>query len=181
MVLKSVIYNKFQYFTQDEKSYLQKILGSHQCCTVNDRQEFILLKIWKAVDQNTTQFQKDLLIDLVERLYIEHDVPVLHIAARGENVRIDITLDDDDDFTSSILLARNAEDKAALSDETLAGTSDPIQTVTLLDLDLPAEDFAKVLILTETPDGSGNASGNVHALINEVFMYVSAEIDSDTV
>jgi len=179
MVLKNVIYSKLKHFTQDEKTYLLQLINSHNCANINDREEFILLKIWRSVDEVTNQLQKDMLIDLIERLYVENEVPALHIAHRGENIIVDIKLNENDDFTNTILLARENENKTALSADDVSGTLEPVQSIIIVDIDLNETTFYKILLLLEAPDGNGKASGNVEALINEVYLYVADDIDSD--
>jgi hypothetical protein len=179
MVLKNVIFSALKHFSSDEQAYLQQLIGSNSCTAINDRQEYILLKIWKSVDETISPYSKELLIDLAEKLYVEHDVPTFHIAHRGENIIVDILLNENDDFTNSILLARDNENKTALSADDLAGTSAPKQSVILVDIDLTESAFYKILLVLEAPDIDGNASGNVEALINEIYLYIADDVDSD--
>lgn len=180
MVLQNAIFDKLSEFSDSENRHIRQLLDQGDFNKLTDEDEYIFLKMWKAVDATTSQYQKDLLIDILERITIKDELPNFHLAYEGENIEIEIELDpDEDDFTGSFLLARNDEDKAALSDETQAGNANEIQTVRIIDIGLGGEDFYKIIIVTEGDDGAGSASGDVYALINEIFLYLEADIDSD--
>lgn len=180
MVLQNKIFEKLSEFTDAENRHIRQLLDQGDFNKLTDEDEYIFLKMWKAVDATTSQYQKDLLIDILERITIKDELPNFHLAYEGENIEIEIELDpDEDDFTGSFLLARNDEDKAALSALDQAGTAEQIQTVRIVDISLAGGDFYKIIVVTEGDDGGGQAGGDVFALINEIFLYLEPDIDSD--
>jgi len=164
-------------FTEAEQSYIRDMVdfNAHD---LSPEDEYILLKIIQSIDETSSQAKKDYLIDIFEKIYVRQSPPNFYIVNEGEDFNLTIRLRKTDDFTGTILLIRNAENGNALTDVDQAGTSDSEQTVTITDIDLSAGDFYKLWVLTESPNGQSEASGNGLNLIDTIYMYVGEDIDT---
>lgn len=164
-------------FTEVEQNYIRDMVD-FSSLSLNEEDRYILLKIIRSIDSNTAQVKKDYIIDIFEKVFVRTTPPNFYIVNEGEDFNLTIRLRQDDDFTGTILLIRNAEDGTSLSDITQAGTSDSEQVVSIEDISLASGNFYKLWILTESPNGQSEASGNGLNLIDTIYIYVDEDIDT---
>lgn len=166
-----------QYFSEGEQDYLLE-MADFSDLKLNDEERYILLKIMQTFDDNTVQAKKDYLIDIFEKIFVRENPPSFYIANQGEDFTLTVRLRKSDDFTGTILLIRNTEDGSALSDIGLQGTSDSEQTIDITDLSLSPDNFYKLNVLTEAPNGQTEASGDALSLLDQIYLYVGENIDT---
>lgn len=165
-----------EHFTHPQKEYVHDIID-FSTDQLHKKTDFFLFKCAGSIDENTSDYKKDMFIDIIEQVFIKDTEDNVDILSSGENFFIELRLRKDEDLTGSALVARLDEDDSALSDKTLKGNSDAIQRLDCLDLDLTTGTFHRINVLTEGIDSNGSANGNGIALINIVYLYVIESID----
>lgn len=178
-IIESQLQKKLQHFESEDAEYIEAL--STYSLNVNRYETYILLKAVRSISDVSTDQEKETFIDLLEDLYVKEQNPVMHLADKGENVKIDIKLREGDNYTGSMLIARDAVTKAALSSDELEGTSATIQQIIIDDIDYPVGTFVKVLILSEGIDdssGTNIANGDVNSVLSKMYIYIDEESEA---
>ena len=178
-IIENQLHKKLQFFTDDDKEYIQSLTS--YTLNVNRAETYILLKAIRSITDSSTDLAKNTFIDLLEALYIKERNPIMHLADKGEDVKIDLKLKEGDNYTGSMLIARDADDKSALSSDTLEGTSATIQQIVIEDIAYEVGTFNKILILAEKPedvDGTNTATGDVSAVLSKMYIYIDEESEA---
>jgi hypothetical protein len=179
-IIENQLHKKLELFSGSQQDYIKDL--TTYPLSVNKSETYIILKAIRSMSEDSSEEDKETFIDLLEDLYIKEKNPVMHIADRGETVSVDIKLREGDNYTDSMLIARKADTKEALSSEYLEGSDAEVQKIELEDVDLPVGSFTKVVLLSEKPiddpedPGTDMASGDANAVLSKMYLY----IDEDT-
>ena len=168
-----------QYFTDTQTLYIKDIID-YSTDPMPKPVSYFLFKCVRSIDETTTEAKKEIFIQLLEQIFVKDTLDNVETIHAGENLLIEVFLKKDEDFTGSIILARDDSDNMALSSVTLAGTDERIQQIMCLDLELTPLTFHRINVLAESIGADGvSASGDSNALLNIVYLYVEKDIDND--
>lgn len=164
-------------FSETEQDYILNLVDFGSL-DLSPEDKYILLKIIRTIDENSSQTKKDYIIDIFEKIFVRDNPPNFYIINAGEDFTLTIRKTKSQDFTGSELLIRNAADGSALSPLDNDGDNTTEQTITITDLSLASDDFYKLNVVTEAPNGQGDASGDVLNLLDQIYMYVGEDVDT---
>lgn len=175
--LKVEIDRVLQFFTADQKKYVNDIID-YSVNKISKKTFFFLWKCLKSIDESATEDKKELLVEILEQLFVrdvEGNVEVIHT---GENLLIEIRLRKNEDLSGSIIVVRDTN-HIAISGTSLKGSDSPIQEINCNDLQLNQLTFHRLNVLSEKPDDDEQASGDSNCLLNIVYLYMEKNIDYD--
>jgi hypothetical protein len=174
------IFDKLQYFAAYRD--LLMMLTSANFATASDRIKGYIAELFRRVDENTDDYDKQLVIEAVREIAFHGKEPAIFRVNEGEDFCLKVDLEPGRSFQGFNLVARDARTGLLLSDGSVMGMSydeAPVQAVTIYDLPFAAGGFYRVHVLLEHPDTNQLASGDASTLLTDAILIVYQDIDSD--
>jgi hypothetical protein len=173
-ILTTAVFNKRSFFSDNDAGYISSLMATGDMCSLDDKAEYTFLKMWRSVNDDTSDFQKQILIEILEKIIVEHDAPDLYRCHKGADIDIILQLDDNN-LEGLDIVARNSDDMSAITSPPVAGTDDLTQVIVLNNISLAPATFYKIYILAESSDTSGDAK----SLLGTIYLFVEESIDSN--
>uniref|UniRef100_UPI0025D63503 hypothetical protein n=1 Tax=Methanohalobium sp. TaxID=2837493 RepID=UPI0025D63503 len=166
------------YDSVEDQDYIRNLVNTRgQAAQMTEEENYVLSKIVGSIDDNTSTERKENFIDILERIYLDHDAPGLYSVDEGEDLKISIRIPRSKSLKGEVLIALDAN-KNPLTAEDNGGTTDRIQSLTLTDISFTTEEFHKVYIVTERFDVNETTStGDVEEVLEEAYIYVEPTTD----
>lgn len=170
------LYSKFPFFTNDQVLFLLQTVTREKFQELPDEDQSNLIFLFSRINSETDEQSLKNIVDCVAKSFLYNKKLDIFKVSEGENFRIHI--ETENDFSGYKLVARESATKQLLTDPTLEGNDDPIQTLIFEDLNLEEGRFYKIFFLLEESE-SGEASGDAVNLLDTAFFIVLNNIDSN--
>ena len=171
-------YDKLDYFG-NQKVLLTSLLLDVQR-KGDDQIKGLFAEALHLVDENTDDYDKNLILDFLKRVSYKFERPVILRVNAGEDFCLEVDLEPGRDFSGFNIVIRNAKTGALLSSSNKLGTTyeeAPKQSATVANLPLAPGSFAKLHLTLEHPDETGNASGIGSTLLTDCLVLVGESIN----
>lgn len=170
-------YIKLPYFSMTQRMELVASFTFSKFNTLTNQEQNNLKMLFSRINGNTSE---DTLADIT--LFLQdimwRDIPaVVYAINQGENLRLTVTKDENDNYTGYALVVRAQFDQTLLSSPANMGTDQETQSIDLIDVPLPLG-IHRININIEEVSG-GQTTGDVVAVLLYGFLVIDREVDAD--
>lgn len=167
MSIVPIIYNHLSHFTEPGKVLLY--LFSKQYLQLDTYTKGAIVKMIKNVDSNTSEYEKSIILEYLEKLVLFNISNKIKIVRKGEDIYIDLDLTNLPTQDEYSIQAYNSESRSPLNLSVEVISSNPF-TIFFSDLELEENHTYKVDIVLQ----KGNDSV---LLISEVYIILEHDIN----